>query len=139
MTGTDMRQSNLRSQPWALIAALGAIGLIRPVLSIADAFESGPLEKPVGPVLFTVLLAVVWVGAAVLLRVAQPVLTLVLVGVAYGLFAAVLNLSLQPFLADAELITVPGLLGMLVVNAVQGAILGLLAMGIQQATGRAGR
>ncbi|MCK1797071.1 hypothetical protein MTQ01_13795 [Streptomyces sp. XM4193] len=138
MTRTDLR-SDLRTQPWALIAALGAVGLVRPVLSIIDAYDSGPLEKPVGPILFTVLIAVAWVGAAVVLRIAQPVLTLALVGVAYGVFATVLNIALQPIKDDAELIPVPGMIAMIFFNALQGAVLGLIALGLQRATGRAAR
>lgn len=138
MTMAD-RRSDLRSQPWALIAVLGAVGLIRPVCSIIGAYDSGPLEKPVGPVLFTVLIAVVWLGVAVALRLTQPVMTLALVGVAYGVFAVVLNVGLQPFLDDAELVPVPGMVGMLVFNGLQGAVLGLVAMGLQRATGRTAR
>lgn len=121
----NIRDANLR-----LAALLGLAGLARPILSITGAYDSGLLAKPVGPLLLTALIGIVWVGAAVLLKVANPVLTLTLAGVAYGVFAILLNWSLQPFLDSAETIPLPGYVGMLVFNAVQGAVLGLVAWAI---------
>ncbi|MQS39649.1 hypothetical protein [Streptomyces katsurahamanus] len=135
---TDLRRNTLQRLPWILIAALGAFGLVRPVLSIVGAYDSGPLEKPVGPLVFTALIAVVWVGAAVVLRTPQPVPALLFAGVAYGAFAIILNLSLQPFLDDADAVPVIGSIGILVFNAVQGAVLGLIALGLQRVLHRTG-
>ncbi|MGW1977989.1 hypothetical protein [Streptomyces sp. NPDC001889] len=135
---TDTHRNSLRNLPWILIAALGAFGLIRPVLSIVGAYDSGPLEKPVGPVLFTALIAVVWVGTVVALRTPRPVPTLLFTGVAYGAFAIILNLALQPFLDDADAVPVIGSIGILVFNAAQGAVLGLVAMGLQRVLRRTG-
>jgi hypothetical protein len=110
-----------------LAALLGLIALVRPVLSIVGAFDSGPLAKPAGPLLTTALIAIVWVAVAVLRRVPRPVPTLTAAGVAYALFAILLNWSLQPFLASAETIPLPGYPAMIVFNALQGAVLGAIA------------
>lgn len=138
MSATDTRRGSLRQLPWVLIVALGAFALIRPVLSIAGAYDSGPLEKPVGPVLLTVLIAVIWVGAAAALRVPRPVPTLLFAGVAYGVLALLLNLALQPFLEDAEVPPVPGMIGILFFNSLLGAALGLIAAGLQRTLHRTG-
>ena len=119
-----------------LAIGLGFFGLVRPVLSIVGAFDGGALGKPVGPVLITVLICVVQVAAVVVGRVRNPVLTLAAAGVAYAIFAIVLNLSLQPFLASAETIPLPGYVAMPVWNAAQGAVLGLVAWGILRLLGR---
>jgi hypothetical protein len=119
-----------------LAALLGLLGLARPVLSIVGAYDSGPLAKPVGPLLLTALISIVWIAAAVLRRVPRPVHTLAAAGVFYALFAILLNWSLQPFLESAEAIPLPGYLAMPVFNALQGAVLGLIAWAILRATTR---
>jgi hypothetical protein len=119
-----------------LAALLGLLGLARPVLSIVGAYDSGPLAKPVGPLLLTAAISIVWVAAAVLRRVPRPVHTLAAAGVFYALFAILLNWSLQPFLASAETIPLPGYLAMPVFNALQGAVLGLIAWAILRASTR---
>jgi len=119
-----------------LAALLGLLGLARPVLSIVGAYDSGPLAKPVGPLLLTAVISIVWVAAAVLRRVPRPVHTLAATGVFYALFAILLNWSLQPFLESAETIPLPGYLAMPIVNAVQGAVLGLIAWAILRVSTR---
>ncbi|SHN44669.1 hypothetical protein [Cryptosporangium aurantiacum] len=115
-----------------LAVLLGFLGLARPTLSIVGAYDSGFLAKPVGPLLLTALISAVWIAAAVWRRVHSPVLTLTAAGVAYALFAILLNLSLQPFLASAEPIPPPGYIAILIFNALQGAVLGLIAWAILQ-------
>jgi hypothetical protein len=119
-----------------LAALLGLLGLARPVLSIVGAYDSGPLTKPVGPLLLTAVISIVWVAAAVLRRVPRPVHTLAAAGVFYALFAILLNWSLQPFLESAETIPLPGYLAMPVFNALQGAVLGLIAWAILRVSTR---
>jgi len=113
-----------------LALVLGFLGLARPVLSIVGAYDSGPLAKPVGPILLTVLISIGWIVAAVLRRVPNPILTLAAAGAAYAIFAVLLNWSLQLFLASAETIPLPGYPAMLIFNALQGALLGAVAWAI---------
>ncbi|NUK82606.1 hypothetical protein HRW23_35770, partial [Streptomyces lunaelactis] len=100
------------------------------ILSIAGAYDDGPLDKPVGPLVLTALIIVVWIAVAVVRRVERPVETLAFAGVAYGVLAILMNLVLQPFLDSAELIAVPGMIAMIITNALQGAICGLIALAI---------
>ncbi|WP_199433590.1 hypothetical protein [Qaidamihabitans albus] len=115
---------------WKLAVALGAVGLVRPVLSMFGVLDA--LGKPWSPLAATALIAVVWVVVAVWTRTDQPVLTLTLAGVAYAILAALLNLLAQPFFPDAQPVGVPGVMGMLFTNAIWGAVLGLIAFGIQR-------
>ncbi|MBA2811357.1 MULTISPECIES: hypothetical protein [Streptomyces] len=131
--------SDLRELPWATIIALGAFSLLRPILSIVGAYDDGPLKKPVGPLILTALIIVVWIGTAVVRRFPRPVESLAFVGVAYGVLALLLNLSLQPFLDDAEVPPVPGMIGILVFNAAQGAVCGLIALALLRWRSRSGR
>jgi hypothetical protein len=74
---------------WGLIFVLGALGLVRPLLSILGAYEN--LEGLWGPILVTIFIAAIWVGVVVGPGAPNPLATLVLVGASYGLFAIVLQ------------------------------------------------
>ncbi|MEU0031299.1 hypothetical protein [Streptomyces sp. NPDC006335] len=134
----ETTRSDLRELPWVTITALGAFSLLRPILSIVGAYDDGPLKKPVGPLILTALIIVVWIGAAVLRRFPRPVETLAFVGVAYGVLALLLNISLQPFLDSAELPPVPGMIAIIVFNAAQGAVCGLIALALLRRRSRSG-
>ena len=121
-------QSPWRELRWPVIIGLGAVGLARPILSVAGVYDDdGALPKPGGPLLLTAVISLIWLVAAVVLRLKQPVLSLALVGVAYSVLAILMNLVLQPILDSAESIPVPGMIAMTITNAIQGAILGLIA------------
>lgn len=119
----------MRELRWDWIAALAAAGLLRPVLSIVGAYDG---RKPWAPLVVTALIAVLWVAVVVLARVPRPVPTLTLVGAGYGVLALLLNLVLQPLLASAELIPVPGIIAMIAFSALEGAVLGLVAVPLQR-------
>jgi len=124
------RATNLR---FGLIAILGAIGLARPLLSIAGAYEL--LGGATGRIVVTVLIAAVWVGVVTILRVPNPLLTLAAAGVAYGVFTILLqqvmwNLVLgevPPEAPDSTPILVVSWVAILVTNTIWGAFLGLVA------------
>lgn len=122
---------------WALVLGLGALALIRPLARInglADAIGS-----PAGPVLLTVLVTLVWVAIVGLGGVARPVLTLTLTGLAYGLYviplSAVLSIVLEGTLAGPVAMPL-AIIPLLLINAAWGALAGVLALGVQAATGR---
>jgi hypothetical protein len=126
--------ANLR---WGLIAVLGAIALVRPLLSIAGAYDF--LGGATGRVVVTVLIAAIWIGAVVLIwRVPNPLLTLGAAGAAYGLFTIVLqqimwNLVLGEVPAEAPHtapILVISWIAILLTNTIYGAVLGLMATGL---------
>ena len=119
---------------WGLILILGALGLVRPLLGILgvyDALEGGAS----GRVAVTAILAVVWVGVVLVARAPNPLLTLTLAGVSYGVLAILLqqvawNLFLDGPLAEAPSsasVLVVSWVAILVTNGVWGAFLGLLA------------
>jgi hypothetical protein len=64
---------------------------------------------------------------------------LTLAGIGYAVLAIMLNLLLQPLADSAQLIPVDGIIAMLIVNALQGMVLGLIAWTILRLTGRAPR
>lgn len=106
---------------------------MRPVLSITGAFDG---IKPAAPIIATVAICVLQIAVVLWRREPNPVVTLTAAGVAYGILAILLNLSLQPFLESAEWIPLPGYFAILIFNAAQGAALGLVAWAVQKARGR---
>ena len=86
---------------WGVIFTLATLGLVRPLLSIAGAYEF--LGGAVGRVAVTILIAAVWVGVVVIGRVPNPLLTLVAVGGMYGVFAILLQQIIWNFFLGALL------------------------------------
>lgn len=129
-TGSMSRLRNLR---WPLVLGLGALGLVRPVLNITGVADA--LGKPLTPVLMTVAISLVWIAAAGLTRVPDPLLTLVFAGIAYGVFAIVVSAILSPILLgelQGPVVNPVAIFGVLAVNALWGLITGLLALGIRR-------
>lgn len=123
----------MRQLRWPLIVLLALSGLIRPVLSITGVYDDlGAFGRLRAPLLVTLLLAIGWVAVAVLARVRHPVLTLALAGLGYGLAAIALNLVLHLFLESAEWIPAPGYVAIPGWNALQGAVLGAVALGLRR-------
>lgn len=122
---------------WGLILLLGALGLVRPLLSILGAYDALG-EGALGPIVVTAILAVVWVGVVLVARAPNPLLTLTLAGVSYGILSILLqqiawNLFLDGPPAEAPSsapILVVSWVAILVTNAVWGALLGLIAMAL---------
>ncbi len=133
--------ANLR---WALIAFLGAVALVRPLLSIAGAYEF--LGGATGRVVVTVLIAAIWLGVVLIWRVPNPLLTLAAAGAAYGVFTMVLqqimwNLVLGEVPAEAPdtaPILVTSWIAILVTNIIYGAFLGLVATVVDRLLPRRG-
>lgn len=89
--------SNTKATPelqWGLIAALAALGLIRPLMGSLGVYPTFPGLAT--PFLINVLVAALWVGVTVARRVPNPVATLTLVG---GLHA-ILVILLQQLISN---------------------------------------
>lgn len=127
---------------WPLIVLLGVFALVRPVLNITGGMDV--LGRPVGPVLVTGVLSVVWLVVVVWWRSERPVVTLACAGLVYGVLAVVLSAVLSPIL-HGELrgpLVTPGGIGVvmvLLVNACWGAVVGLVASAVGSRLRRVGR
>ncbi|OOC56167.1 MULTISPECIES: hypothetical protein [Nocardiopsis] len=123
--------------PWALVLGLGALALLRPLLSITGVTE----RLGWSPFLqwgTTALVTLVWVAAVVVARVPRPLITLVYTGLAYAVFATVLSAVLSPIMLG-ELrgpATNPfALVAVLAVNALWGLVAGAVALAARSALG----
>lgn len=128
---------NRRTEPrWGLILLFAALGLVRLLLSIAGVYDA-PGGGSWPPVLVTVAIAAIWVGAVVATRAPNPLLTLAVAGGLYGVFAILLQqITWNIFLGDVPEgassswpVLVMSWISILVTNAIWGAFLGLVAAG----------
>jgi hypothetical protein len=126
---------DIKSLQWPLILGLGAFALVRPLMNIVALMDE--LGRPLAPLLATLVISIVWIGAVVLSRAAQPVLTLAFAGLAYGVLSIVLSGILSPILSG-ELqgpLATPfafAVIPVLVVNGLWGALTGLIALAVMR-------
>lgn len=120
----EARLAASRLVNWKLIALLGLAGVLPPLG--AYALGGSPL---VSVALWTLLAALVWVPVVLRSGDASPFLTLVLVGLASGVCAGLVDTVM---LGDPMLLVVA-----LLVGAVWGALFGGVALGVRRWRGRA--
>jgi hypothetical protein len=130
-------KEQLRQLPWRLIFILALIQLTRPILSTAGFFDN---FRPQGPIIATALIALIWIGVAVIGNVREPVKVLTMAGATYAVIGVALAVFLQTFFtwnpeetASISLLLTAGLIGGIVVNVIWGGLLGLVATGIKKA------
>jgi hypothetical protein len=136
--------SSLANLRWGLIAFLGAVALVRPLLSIAGAYDF--LGGAAGRVVVTALIAAIWIGVVLIRRVPNPLLTLAAAGTAYGVFTIVLqqimwNLVLGEVpteAPDTAPILVISWIAILMTNTIYGTFLGLVATVVDRLLPRRG-
>lgn len=129
-------KEQIRNLPWKLILILALIQLTRPILSTAGVFDG---IKPQGPIIATALIALIWIGVAVVGNVSEPVKVLAMAGAAYAVIGVAMAVFLQAFFtwspeetASIPLLLSAGLIGGIVVNVIWGAFLGFVAIGIKK-------
>src|SRR5262245_30431835 len=103
----DAGMDKLNQLHWPLILELGALGLIRPVMSATGLIDG--LGRPFGPILVTVLISLAWLAIIVLVRIRAVLLTLVFTGLGSGIFAILISAIVSPMLTGqpSSLITNP--------------------------------
>lgn len=91
----------------------------------------------------TALIALIWVGVAVVGKVKEPVKVLAMAGATYAIIGVAMAVFLQAFFAwsPEETAAIPllltaGLIGGVVVNVIWGAFLGFVAVGIKKTVKR---
>ena len=133
-------KERLRRLPWKLIFLLALIQLVRPIMSTAGFFDD---FRPQGPIIVTALIAIIWVGVAVVGNVREPVKVLAMAGAIYAVIGVAMAVFLQAFFtwspeetASIPLLLSAGLIGGIVVNVIWGALLGFVALGIDRAVKR---
>lgn len=117
---------------------LAILGLVRPLLSILGVY--GNFEGPWGPILVTIFIAAIWVGAVVIGGVPNPLVTLAVVGGVYGVLAIVLQQTMWNVFLEGPPEGAPssvpimmiGWVSIIATNMIWGAILGVVALGVRR-------
>ncbi|GAB3711513.1 hypothetical protein [Nocardiopsis oceani] len=128
---TPTSSGALTGVPWTLVLGLGALALIRPLMSATGI--SAAIGAPWAQLGVTLTVSVVWIASVVATRAPRPVLTLVLTGVAYGVFVIVLSAVLSPFVTgelQGPVANPFGLVSVLATNALWGVVAGGVALAI---------
>ena len=129
--------NNIKQLPWSLVLGLGALALVRPLVSIVET-QSGVTGSAAVPIVITVVVSAIWIAVVGLSKVAQPVLTLLFVGLTYGVLSIVLSGILSPVLTgelQGPLATPIAIIPVLLTNAIWGLAAGGLALLVQRAKG----
>ena len=123
---------------YRLAIGLGALTLLYPILNIAINLVGveGAARVPVNTWLWLAI-GVVWVLVGWLTRTPRPFLTLLATGIAGGLLTSALVIGIQLFTSGGPgLATAPfAIVSILAMHAAGGALCGLIAWGLQAATG----
>ncbi|MBZ2197136.1 hypothetical protein [Occultella gossypii] len=116
---------------WALIIGLGALTLLWPLTAatpIADQF-GGP-ERAIA---VRSVIAIAWILVVLLARVARPLATLTLAGLAAGVITVGVDVLLAPAGLGSGLTALPfAAIPILATQTLFGAVTGLIALGLQK-------
>lgn len=111
-----------------LVLGLGAIAVIRPLMSMLGLLEQ--IGPPYASLTVTLIISIIWIAVVVRKKVDHPLLTLVYTGIAYGVYAIVISAIMSPIL-EGQLqgpITNPfAIVSVLATNAIWGLITGGIA------------
>lgn len=121
-------RKNINTLNWKLITLLSLIALIRPIMSMLGISED--IGKPVASITATLLITIVWILTIVIRKEKKPLLTLLFVGIGYGILAIVMSGIFSPILTgnlQGPLTNPYAIVSVLVTNAIWGIIAGLIA------------
>lgn len=117
-----------KTRNWKQIILLSTAALIRPTFSIIGVADT--LGKPLTSITVTFLISTFWILKVVRTKEPHPFLTLLFVGIGYGLLAIILSGILSPILTghlQGPLTNPIAIVCVLITNAIWGAITGLIA------------
>jgi hypothetical protein len=116
---------------WLLIPGLASLALIRPIMNMVGLSQA--IGQPFAGIAVTLLISLVWLAVAVRARVSRPVVTLMLTGLVYGIFAILISAVLTPILTghlQGPATHVFAFVSVLLTNAVWGLVVGVIARAV---------
>ncbi len=129
--------NRIKSLQWPLILGLGALALIRPLVSIVE-HQLDVSDSPAVPIVITLVISAVWIVAVGLSKTAHPVLTLLFTGLTYAVLSLILSGILSPILTgelQGPLAMPIAIIPVLLTNAIWGLAAGGLALLLQRLRG----
>lgn len=123
----------LQALPWRLILLLGLVALIRPIIKILADFNNFEIS-PAITIIITSVIAAIWIGAVVIQKLRDPIITLAAAGAVYGIASIIIAVIIQSIAPESgsEEATIPflltiGFVATTLYNIVWGGLLGLIA------------
>ena len=113
---------------WQRISLLSTVALIRPALSIVGIADA--IGKPITSITVTLLISIFWILVVVKAQEPYPFLTLLFTGIGYGILAIMISGILSPILTgqlQGPLTNPIAFISVLIINAIWGALTGLIA------------
>ncbi|SEH51047.1 hypothetical protein SAMN05192559_101915 [Halobacillus karajensis] len=113
---------------WKLIVALGAMALIRPLLSGTGVLDM--IGQPTASLTVTLAITIIWIMIVITKNVPRPVATLAGAGLVYGIAAIIISGILSPILTgelQGPLTNPLAVISVLITNGIWGLIAGSLA------------
>lgn len=129
--------NKIKSLQWPLILGLGALALVRPLVSIVE-HQLDVSGSPAVPIVITLVISAVWIAVVGLSKTAHPVLTLLFTGLTYAVLSIILSGILSPILTgelQGPLAMPIAIIPVLLTNAVWGLVTGGLALLLQRLRG----
>lgn len=129
--------NKIKSLQWPLILGLGALALVRPLVSIVE-HQLDVSGSPAVPIVITLVISAVWIAVVGLSKTAHPVLTLLFTGLTYAVLSIILSGILSPILTgelQGPLAMPIAIIPVLLTNAVWGLMTGGLALLLQRLRG----
>ncbi|WP_314502231.1 hypothetical protein [uncultured Microbacterium sp.] len=133
--------NTIKSLQWPLILGLGALALVRPLVSIVE-YQLDVSDSPAVPIIITLVISAVWIVVVGLSKTAHPVLTLLFTGLAYAVFSIILSGILSPILTgelQGPLAMPIAIIPVLLTNAIWGLAAGGMALLLQRVRGARSR
>lgn len=120
---------------WSAVFGLGALVLLWPLTGLTGIGDAiGAIPRAIGVV---TIIGAAWVGVVGVGMLPRPILTLILTGMAGGLYIAVADLSAAVAAGGQAMSAVPfALVDLIGGGAIWGVLAGLIAAGIQRVRGR---
>ncbi|WP_062105524.1 hypothetical protein [Bacillus niameyensis] len=113
---------------WKLILILSLIALVRPIMSMLGISEV--IGQPIASITATIAITIVWSITVFIRRDSQPILTLLFVGIGYGILAIIISGIFSPILTghlQGPLTNPFAFISVLITNAIWGLIAGVIA------------
>lgn len=129
--------NTIKSLQWPLILGLGALALVRPLVSIVE-YQLDVSDPPAVPIIITLVISAVWIVVVGLSKTAHPVLTLLFTGLTYAVLSIILSGILSPILSgelQGPLAMPIAIIPVLLTNAIWGLAAGGLALLLQRLRG----
>lgn len=116
---------------WNLVLILSVFALIRPLMSIVGVTEI--FGQPFTSLTLTLIISIIWILTVVAKKMESPIITLVMTGVFYALFAIILSAILSPIKLGELMgpLTNPfALVSVFITNIIWGGMTGVISWSI---------